>query len=74
MARTPETHPRVPAYPADYNSMLNDSLTQMPSPLSSTRIETAGIERKDAQDLATRLFTDASGKYVKCLPLLEMLL
>ena len=61
LSRTPEAQPRVPAYPADYNSLLNDSLTNMPSPLSSTRIETTAIDREEAQDLATRLFTETSG-------------
>ena len=69
LTRTPESHLRVPAYPADYNSLLNDSLTHMPSPLSSTRVEAAGIDREEAQDLATRLFTENSGncvsKYLK---------
>ncbi len=62
LSRTPQTRPRIPVYPADYNSLLNDSLTHMPSPLSSTRIEQAAIDRQDARDLATKLFDDNSGK------------
>ncbi len=71
LARTPQTRPRVPVYPADYNSLLNDSLTHMPSPLSSTRIEQAAIDRQDARDLATKLFDDNSGRVLfLCLSML----
>ncbi len=61
LARTPQTRPRVPTYPADYNSMLHDSFTHMPSPLSSTRIESGAVNREDMEDLATKLFADKSG-------------